>query len=261
MPGSCTQSCPPLEGLADRGQRWRQDQTLITLMIDFQRFAAAPLAQLYRQRWEIGPGFQETKQPLQQSQDCCAANRPNWSGGSLGHLDCPPASASMQRAMPLWGRSTWCIWRASVAACVPAAAVGASPLLRAPAALRRAFFSARGQALSQQVPHEENSSQRLTEWHWPVGVSQKSSDGGGFASSDDRAINPHSPRVGTGVGVTTTGMAATAMLKLCLTLCAAALALADGGRIVLILDHDTEGAGLSLGRCASDGSGYRIQPS
>lgn len=48
----------------------------ITSMLDLQRFAAAPLAQLYRQRWEIELGFREIKQSLQQGQAVLRSKQP-----------------------------------------------------------------------------------------------------------------------------------------------------------------------------------------
>ncbi|WP_198969449.1 transposase domain-containing protein [Xylophilus sp. ASV27] len=48
----------------------------ITSMLDLQRFAAASLAQLYRQRWEIELGFREIKQSLQQGQAVLRSKQP-----------------------------------------------------------------------------------------------------------------------------------------------------------------------------------------
>lgn len=49
---------------------------IITSMLDLQRFAAASLAQLYRQRWEIELGFREIKQSLQQGQAVLRSKQP-----------------------------------------------------------------------------------------------------------------------------------------------------------------------------------------
>ncbi|EER60915.1 transposase IS4 family protein [Acidovorax delafieldii 2AN] len=48
----------------------------ITSMLDPEQFAAAPLAQLYRQRWEIELGFREIKQSLQQGQAVLRSKQP-----------------------------------------------------------------------------------------------------------------------------------------------------------------------------------------
>jgi IS4 transposase len=48
----------------------------ITSMLDPLRFAAAQLAQLYRQRWEIELGFREIKQSLQQGQGVLRSKQP-----------------------------------------------------------------------------------------------------------------------------------------------------------------------------------------
>ena len=48
----------------------------ITSMLDPERFAAASLAQLYRQRWEIELGFREIKQSLQQGQAVLRSKQP-----------------------------------------------------------------------------------------------------------------------------------------------------------------------------------------
>lgn len=48
----------------------------ITSLLDPERFEAAPLAQLYRQRWEIELGFREIKQSLQQGQGVLRSKQP-----------------------------------------------------------------------------------------------------------------------------------------------------------------------------------------
>ncbi len=53
-----------------------QIRRFITSMLDPERFAAAQLAQLYRQRWEIELGFREIKQSLQQGQGVLRSRQP-----------------------------------------------------------------------------------------------------------------------------------------------------------------------------------------
>ncbi len=48
----------------------------ITCMLDWQRFAAPQLAQLYCQRWEIELGFREIKQSLQQGKNVLRSKQP-----------------------------------------------------------------------------------------------------------------------------------------------------------------------------------------
>lgn len=48
----------------------------ITSLLDHQQFAAAQLAQMYRQRWEIELGFREIKQSLQQGQGVLRSKHP-----------------------------------------------------------------------------------------------------------------------------------------------------------------------------------------
>lgn len=48
----------------------------ITSMLDSERFAAVPLAQLYRQRWEVELGFREIKQSLQQGRAVLRSKQP-----------------------------------------------------------------------------------------------------------------------------------------------------------------------------------------
>ena len=53
-----------------------QVRRFITSMLDPERFAAAELAQLYRQRWEIELGFREIKQSLQQGASVLRSKQP-----------------------------------------------------------------------------------------------------------------------------------------------------------------------------------------
>lgn len=53
-----------------------QSRRFITSMLDPARFAAAQLAQLYRQRWEIELGFREIKQSLQKGQSVLRSRQP-----------------------------------------------------------------------------------------------------------------------------------------------------------------------------------------
>ncbi|MGN5824878.1 IS4 family transposase [Pseudomonas aeruginosa] len=53
-----------------------KSRRFITSMLNPQRFAAAALAQLYRQRWEIELGFRDIKQSLQQGQAVLRSKQP-----------------------------------------------------------------------------------------------------------------------------------------------------------------------------------------
>ncbi|WP_366820508.1 transposase [Ottowia sp.] len=131
-------------------------------MLDPLRFAAAQLARLYRQRWEIELGFREIKQSLRQGQGVAAqqAARTGQARGlgrvdrlyPVATVDAPEGPACRCRAYPYQlphsaarhrGRDQYgapcALWHLARA---PAAAAEASPLLRAPASSRRAILPA-----------------------------------------------------------------------------------------------------------------------